>query len=83
MEREPAAGDGAAYRRHLRNDAASIVPGAILDKEAAVTAMDASPGWDDVTFAEEMASDFWLPKAAAAGCRCRLMRTGPPAPAEN
>ncbi len=45
IERELAAGSGDAYERHLRDDAVVIVPGAALDKEACVAAMNDSPGW--------------------------------------
>jgi hypothetical protein len=45
IERELASGDGDAYRRRLSEDAVVIVPGKLLDKEATVAAMDASPGW--------------------------------------
>lgn len=53
IERELAAGDGATYRRHLREDAVVIVPGQALDTEATVAAMDASPGWDSFEMTEE------------------------------
>lgn len=36
---------GPSYRRHLAEDAVVIVPGAILDKDATITAMAQSPGW--------------------------------------
>ena len=53
IERELAAGDGATYRRHLRDDAIVIVPGAKLDIEHTVAAMEGSPGWEEFAFAEE------------------------------
>jgi hypothetical protein len=53
IERELAAGDGAVYRRHLREDAVVVVPGQALDLEATVAAMDASPGWDSFEMTEE------------------------------
>ncbi len=46
IERELASGDGATYRRHLRDDAHVIVPGQRLDKPTTAAAMDESPGWD-------------------------------------
>ena len=46
IENDLAEGDGAAYRRHLREDAIVIVPGQVLHREGTATAMDASPGWD-------------------------------------
>ena len=52
IERELAAGDGATYRRHLNGDAIVVVPGAKLDTEGTIAAMDASPGWDRFEFAE-------------------------------
>ena len=48
-----ARGDGATYARHLTETALVVVPGDILDKPAAVEAMDASPGWDEVSIGEE------------------------------
>lgn len=45
-ETELARGDGAVYRRVLTEDAIVVVPGAVLDADACVRAMDASPGWD-------------------------------------
>jgi uncharacterized protein DUF4440 len=47
IERELAAGDGAAYRRHLAEDAVVVVPGAVLTRDECAAAMDASPGWDE------------------------------------
>ncbi len=40
-------GSGDAYRRHLAQDAIVVVPGAVLDREQAAQAMDASPGWEE------------------------------------
>lgn len=53
MERELAAGDGAAYERHLSKDAVVVVPGATLDKAATVAAMNESPGWLSFEFEDE------------------------------
>lgn len=46
IERELAAGNGDAYRRHLAEEAVVVVPGAVLDREGCAAAMDESPGWD-------------------------------------
>ena len=54
IEHELAAGDGSAYRRHLRDDAVVIVPGATLDKEATIAAIDAEGGWDEFTIEREV-----------------------------
>jgi hypothetical protein len=53
IESELAAGDGAAYRRHLRDDAVVIVPGEVLDRDSTTAAMDASPGWDEFALEDE------------------------------
>ena len=53
IERELAGGRGDAYERHLAAEAIVVVPGMTLDKAATVDAMDASPGWDEWSFAEE------------------------------
>jgi len=49
IERRLATGCGADYSEVLADDALVVVPGAVLDKAACVAAMDASPGWDEVT----------------------------------
>jgi hypothetical protein len=49
IEHELAHGGGAEYRRHLVDEALVIVPGQLLDKDATVQAIEASPGWDEVT----------------------------------
>jgi ketosteroid isomerase-like protein len=51
-EKQLASGDGATYRRVLTEDALVVVPGMVLDTEACVRAMDASPGWDTVSFTD-------------------------------
>lgn len=53
IERELAAGEGDAYRRHLADPAVVIVPGDVLDREDTIAAMDASPGWNEFTIDEE------------------------------
>jgi Domain of unknown function (DUF4440) len=53
IERELAAGDGGVYDRHLADGAIVIVPGQTLDKAATVTAMDASPGWEEFSIEGE------------------------------
>jgi hypothetical protein len=49
IEHRLATGRGDTYREVLADDALVIVPGAVLDKDACVAAMDESPGWDSVT----------------------------------
>lgn len=56
LERELAHGDGDTYRRLLTDRAVVVVPGMRLDKAQTVAAMDASPGWDAVAFADEHCS---------------------------
>jgi hypothetical protein len=46
-------GDGATYERHLDEAALMVIPGETLDKPDAVRAMEASPGWDEVSLGEE------------------------------
>lgn len=46
LERALAAGGGDAYRARLSADAILVVPGQVLDRDAAIAAMDASDGWD-------------------------------------
>jgi hypothetical protein len=53
VERSLAAGSGDEYRRHLDPRASVVVPGAELDREATIAAMDASPGWDEWAFDDE------------------------------
>jgi hypothetical protein len=53
IEHELAAGDGEAYRRHLRDDAVVIVPAQVLDKESTVSAVAESPGWDEFSIDDE------------------------------
>ena len=53
IEHELARGDGATYAQHLAEEALVVVPGDTLDRAAAVEAMDASPGWDEVSIGEE------------------------------
>jgi hypothetical protein len=52
IEHELAHGGGDEYRRHLVDDALVIVPGQLLDKDATVQAIEASPGWDELTIDE-------------------------------
>ncbi|MEP7762898.1 nuclear transport factor 2 family protein [Sanguibacter sp. 25GB23B1] len=51
-ERRLATGAGTDYDAVLHDDALVIVPGAVLDKQECVAAMDASPGWDSVDLRE-------------------------------
>jgi hypothetical protein len=53
IEHELARGDGAAYEQHLAEEALVVTPGNTLDRVATVEAMDASPGWDEVSIGEE------------------------------
>lgn len=53
IEHELARGDGSTYERHLAEAAVVVIPGDVLDKPATVEAMDASPGWDEVSIGEE------------------------------
>ena len=46
-----ATGRGDAYRARLAPDALVVVPGYVLDRDATIQAMDASPGWDAVDLA--------------------------------
>ena len=48
FEHALATGRGDAYRARLAEDALVVVPGFVLDRDATIEAMDASPGWDDV-----------------------------------
>lgn len=53
IEHELARGDGATYEQHLAEGAQVVIPGDTLDRAATVEAMDASPGWDEVSIGEE------------------------------
>ncbi len=53
IEHELARGDGATYEQHLAEEAQVVIPGYTLDRAATVEAMDASPGWDEVSIGEE------------------------------
>lgn len=53
VEHQLARGDGATYDRHLDEAALVVVPGETLDRAAAVEAMDATRGWDEVSIGEE------------------------------
>ena len=52
IERALGAGDGDAYRRHLAEEAIVVIPGAALDRDACIDAMDASPGWDEFAISD-------------------------------
>jgi hypothetical protein len=54
IEHELARGDASTYDRHLAEGAIVIVPGDTLDKLATVEAMEASPGWDEVSLGNEL-----------------------------
>ena len=49
IERALAPGDAGAYRRHLAPEAVVVVPGAALDRDACVAAIEQAPPWDDWT----------------------------------
>lgn len=53
IEHELARGDGATYAQHLAPGAVVVIPGDVLDRAATVEAIDASPGWDEVSIGEE------------------------------
>lgn len=46
-ERRLATGGAAEYGDTLAPDAVVVVPGAVLNRDACIQAMGASPGWDD------------------------------------
>jgi hypothetical protein len=52
IETRLATGRGSDYREVLSDDARVIVPGAVLDRDACVAAMDASPGWQSFSLDE-------------------------------
>jgi hypothetical protein len=58
LERELAHGDGDTYQRLLTDGAVVVVPGMTMDKAQTVDAMNASPGWDAVGFAEERVTEL-------------------------
>jgi len=58
IEHELARGDGATYEQHLAAGAVVVVPGDVLDRAATVEAMDASPGWDEVSIGEEQVREL-------------------------
>jgi hypothetical protein len=74
LDRQLALGDGAAYRRLLRDDAIIIVPGQVLGRDATVRAMDASPGWDEVTLEDPRLVRLGGDDAAAITYRFRGRR---------
>ena len=49
IESALAAGGADAYRQHLAGEALVVVPGLVLDREATIEAIAASPGWDAAT----------------------------------
>lgn len=53
IEHELARGDGSTYEQHLAEGAMVVVPGSVLDRAATIEAMEASPGWDEVSIGEE------------------------------
>ena len=53
LERELAAGDGSTYNRRVREEAIVVVPNRVLDKAAAIAAIDEAGGWDGFGFEDE------------------------------
>jgi hypothetical protein len=58
LERELARGDGETYERLLTDGAVVVVPSMTMDKPQTVAAMNASPGWDAVGFADEQCAEL-------------------------
>lgn len=58
IEHELARGNGDTYEQYLAEGALMVIPGDILDRTAAVEAMDASPGWDEVSIGEELVQEL-------------------------
>lgn len=73
IEHELARGDGATYEQHLAEGALVVIPGDVLDRSGAVEAMDASPGWDEVSIGEEEVRELG-PDAALLTYRFRGRR---------
>ncbi len=47
IDRRLASGTGRDYAVVLHDHAVVVVPGAVLDRDGCVAAMDSSPGWDE------------------------------------
>jgi ketosteroid isomerase-like protein len=73
IEHQLARGDGATYAQHLAEGALVVIPGDVLDRAAAVEAMDSSPGWDEVSIGEEEVRELG-PDAALLTYRFRGRR---------
>ncbi|HET8758459.1 MAG TPA: nuclear transport factor 2 family protein [Solirubrobacteraceae bacterium] len=58
LERELAHGSGDTYQRLLADHAVVVVPGMTMDKPQTVAAMNASPGWDAVAFADQKVTEL-------------------------
>jgi hypothetical protein len=58
LERELANGDGDTYQRLLTDAAVIVIPGMTMDKAQTVAAMNESPGWDAVAFADENVTEL-------------------------
>ena len=55
LEEALAGGDGDTYRERLAEEAVVIVPGAVLDRESTIAAMDESAGWDSFSIEDARA----------------------------
>lgn len=73
IEHQLARGDGATYEQHLAEGAVIVVLGDVLDRAATIEAMDASPGWDEVSIGEEAVRELG-PDAALLTYRFRGRR---------
>ncbi len=62
-----------AYRRHLADEAVVVVPGAVLDREQCIAAVEASPPWREREISEARAVALG-PDAAALTYRWRSRR---------
>jgi hypothetical protein len=58
LERALAHGDGDTYQRLLADSAVVVVPGMTMDKPQTVAAMNASPGWDAIAFADQKLTEL-------------------------
>jgi hypothetical protein len=52
IEHELGAGSADAYRRHLADEALFVLPNGVLDRDACIAAMEASPGWDELEISD-------------------------------
>jgi hypothetical protein len=52
IEHELGAGSADAYRRHLAEEALMVLPDGVLDRDACIAAIEASPGWDELEISD-------------------------------